>query len=438
MLLFTGAVVTIVVVGLAIISFPPDDDRIEAVAGSTSSPGSTQTTTTTDPLANTDTEPTEVARDRNLPPEVSTTITTDPSATTPLDLAELVAEFEIRGATVTQISGDVGSSPFLTGEPRPLCVNGQQVWIYEYDTVSDRALDSVYITSRGQMSAPGRILLGTWVGTPRFFATGRLIALHLSSDADTLKLLVEVFGPTLSPDVVLAPGFGLSPCDAPKAGETGPTLSAATVEEAANLIVDFVDALTRGNHAEAQQLWTGYPSGVEQASREFDRFVDDFGWLASEAEQRFLVVPSFGFIDAAPVVTVVADDRTTVLVAPFVLSVPRDGQPLKIERLPSSAALANPVSGSIVGPGDDIVFSLFPVEGSARIFLDEDELVASSTMNQAQSLSCCPTIFRSRLCSPFRWQRPRSQPRSQSRIALRARPMTVLLRTSRAAQPIIV
>jgi len=107
--------------------------------------------------------------------------------------------------------------------------------------------------------------------------------------------------------------------------------------------------------------------------REFDRFLAEFSWISDAADFRLVVVPSFAFTKALPVVTVIADGAQ-LRAASFVLSTPRDNEPLTIALFPSARIPVYPTEGSIVDPGDPVIFDVQPVEGSARAFLDAVEL----------------------------------------------------------------
>jgi hypothetical protein len=151
-----------------------------------------------------------------------------------------------------------------------------------------------------------------------------------------------------------------------------PVLSDATVVEAGALITSFIEALKHDQLDAAQRLaWGASPDSV--MDREFDRFLGEFSWIPDITGFRFVVVPSFAFTEAMPVVTVIEDD-TQPRAASFVLSTPRLAKPLTIALLPSKRITVHPPGGSTVHPGDTITFYARPVEGSARAFLDTNEL----------------------------------------------------------------
>ncbi len=137
------------------------------------------------------------------------------------------------------------------------------------------------------------------------------------------------------------------------------------------LTIEFLDALRRGDRAGAAALWDGYPFGEAHKSFEFDRFMTEFDWLTIDDDVEVIAVPSFAWTDPSPVATVFSLGPA-LSAAPFVLSPP--GEPLPIQRLPSSGAVVDPPPGSPVAPGDVITFHVLPVEGGARAFLYGSEL----------------------------------------------------------------
>jgi hypothetical protein len=151
-----------------------------------------------------------------------------------LDVEGLIAELRIAGATVDRLPSEPseGGSPFFTAEAVEvdICVNSRQVRLYEYPSEVDRQRDSDSITTEGQIQGPGRFVIVEWIGAPSFFAGGRLIVLHLGEDLDTLTLLTNILGSTLSPDGVGSRGNGYLPCEnKPQDSSSASTSSTTTM-----------------------------------------------------------------------------------------------------------------------------------------------------------------------------------------------------------------
>lgn len=126
--------------------------------------------------------------------------TTDPPGGESTDVAALISKLDAAGTAVTR-DGKQGASPFFSGDPIGLCVNGEFVQLIEYESAAEREIESSTITADGQIVAPGQAVIVEWVGPPQFFADGNLIALYLGDDLEIVDLLGRVLGPTLSPDV---------------------------------------------------------------------------------------------------------------------------------------------------------------------------------------------------------------------------------------------
>jgi hypothetical protein len=114
--------------------------------------------------------------------------------------ASVVSSLREAGATVIEQPSSSGSS-FLHGNPHHLLVNGQNVWVYEYLAPALAELDvsgmsadgSTFKTNRGPFGSAGVVV--DYIAPPHYYKMGRVIALYVGSDAETLQLLREVFGP---------------------------------------------------------------------------------------------------------------------------------------------------------------------------------------------------------------------------------------------------
>lgn len=115
------------------------------------------------------------------------------------DATSVVRSLRAAGATVTeQESG--GSVGFLHGAPHPLKVNGEDVTIFEYGAPALADLDASTISADGStfhngFGPFGSVIMVDYIAPPHFYKTGRVIALYVGSDAETLRLLREVFDP---------------------------------------------------------------------------------------------------------------------------------------------------------------------------------------------------------------------------------------------------
>jgi hypothetical protein len=104
------------------------------------------------------------------------------------DVAELKAALSAAGATVQM--GDKVEQPFFEVQGQELKVNGQTVQVFEWADEASRQAVSGTITPEGQFGAA----MIEWVGTPHFWASGKLIALYVGDDASVVSLLTSALG----------------------------------------------------------------------------------------------------------------------------------------------------------------------------------------------------------------------------------------------------
>jgi hypothetical protein len=115
------------------------------------------------------------------------------------DTASVVDSLHAAGATVTEQPSS-GSFSFLHGTPHHWLVNGQDVWMYEYPVPALAEVDASGISPDGSTFHTGIGPFGSaavvdYIAPPHFYKAGRVIALYVGRDADTLRLLRQVFGP---------------------------------------------------------------------------------------------------------------------------------------------------------------------------------------------------------------------------------------------------
>jgi hypothetical protein len=79
----------------------------------------------------------------------------------------------------------------LSVEGNTLKVNGADVQVFEYENAEAMELDSSQIAPDGSSNATTMI---TWIDTPHFYKSGRIIALYIGSDEAVLGLLENALG----------------------------------------------------------------------------------------------------------------------------------------------------------------------------------------------------------------------------------------------------
>ena len=106
------------------------------------------------------------------------------------DLAGLIAALQATGATVE--TGDPISQPFFTPEGNILKVNGADVQVFEYENAEAMESEASQVSSDGGSIGTSMV---SWMGTPHFYKTGKIIALYVGSDTAVLELLEGALGP---------------------------------------------------------------------------------------------------------------------------------------------------------------------------------------------------------------------------------------------------
>lgn len=104
------------------------------------------------------------------------------------DLAGLIAALEAAGATLE--TGDTVEQPFFEVQGQSLTVNGQPVEVFEWADEAGREAVSRTITPEGQFGTT----IVEWAGTPRFWASGKIIVLYVGENAEVVSLLTAALG----------------------------------------------------------------------------------------------------------------------------------------------------------------------------------------------------------------------------------------------------
>jgi hypothetical protein len=106
------------------------------------------------------------------------------------DLASLVTALQAAGATVEV--GDALTQIFFSPEGNIINVNEADVQVFEYESVEAMENEASQVAPDGGSIGTSMV---TWVDTPHFYKTGRIIALYVGSDQTILGTLEKVLGP---------------------------------------------------------------------------------------------------------------------------------------------------------------------------------------------------------------------------------------------------
>ena len=107
----------------------------------------------------------------------------------PTDLNSLIDSLEAAGAVV-QTAGDI-SQPFLAVTGRVIEVDNADVQVFEYSDTTAANADADMVSADG--SSVGATMI-SWVATPHFYKSGKLIVLYVGDNQAVISILREVLG----------------------------------------------------------------------------------------------------------------------------------------------------------------------------------------------------------------------------------------------------
>jgi hypothetical protein len=106
------------------------------------------------------------------------------------DRASLLAAFREPDAT-TEVVDSIDQT-FFSPQGSIVSVNGEEIQVFEYESAEAMETEASQVSPDG--SSIGTSMF-TWIDTPHFYKTGRVIVLYIGSDVATLDLLEKVIGP---------------------------------------------------------------------------------------------------------------------------------------------------------------------------------------------------------------------------------------------------
>ena len=106
------------------------------------------------------------------------------------ELLRLVKTLRRQGATVA-ITNEKVSQPFFSVVSRVIRVNGQGVQVFEYRRASTAANEAKRVSSDGKTIGTSK---PSWLSTPHFFKTEKLILLYVGDDQTVLRILQATLG----------------------------------------------------------------------------------------------------------------------------------------------------------------------------------------------------------------------------------------------------
>jgi len=116
-----------------------------------------------------------------------------------MGLNELIAQLRAAGATV--VPGTGVNQPFMDVAGHILTVNGEQMQVYEYASVSDASNQTARVSPDGtsftmvsSSAGSGSAYQVDWVKPPHLYQAGRIIVIYIGTNASLLHLLLGILG----------------------------------------------------------------------------------------------------------------------------------------------------------------------------------------------------------------------------------------------------
>ena len=105
------------------------------------------------------------------------------------DYVSLIDNLRAAGVTV-EPAGDI-SQPFFSVKGNAITVNSENVQVFEYADAATADTEAALVSPDG--SSVGTTMV-SWVATPHFYKTGRLIVLYVGGDTAVQNVLEAVLG----------------------------------------------------------------------------------------------------------------------------------------------------------------------------------------------------------------------------------------------------
>ncbi len=111
------------------------------------------------------------------------------STSSPTDLNSLIDSLRDTGAVV-QTAGDI-SQPFFAVTGQVIKVDNKDVQVFEYSDAVTANAEADLVSADG--SSVGTTMI-SWVATPHFYKSGKLIVLYVGDNQAVISTLQEVLG----------------------------------------------------------------------------------------------------------------------------------------------------------------------------------------------------------------------------------------------------
>lgn len=106
------------------------------------------------------------------------------------ELVRLIEKFRAHGVTVVLTKEKV-SQPFFATGGRVININGEALQVFEYATPARANTDAKQVSADGTTIGTSK---PTWIASPHFFKSGKLIVLYIGENQTVLDVLRTTLG----------------------------------------------------------------------------------------------------------------------------------------------------------------------------------------------------------------------------------------------------
>ncbi len=106
------------------------------------------------------------------------------------ELVRLAEKLRAQGATVA-VTGEKVPQPFFSVASRIININGEALQVFEYATPSAADAEATRVSADGTTIGTSK---PTWMATPHFFKSGKLIVLYVGGNQAIVDLLRTTLG----------------------------------------------------------------------------------------------------------------------------------------------------------------------------------------------------------------------------------------------------
>jgi hypothetical protein len=107
-----------------------------------------------------------------------------------VDYTSLVDNLQASGATV-EPTGEV-AQPFFSVAAQIIKINDEDVQVFEYADEAAADIEAALVAPDGGSIGTSMV---SWLATPHFYKSGRLIVLYIGDNAEIIRLLESALGP---------------------------------------------------------------------------------------------------------------------------------------------------------------------------------------------------------------------------------------------------